>query len=116
MKVFRFDADASRLINQHGSVNLTMVRILRSEGAIQIAYMYLGPNGIVGYHQAVTAQLFLVVQGAGWVTGADRVKHPIQAHQAAFWEAGEWHEAGTDEGMVVIVIEGDGVNPKAFVL
>jgi hypothetical protein len=32
---------------------------------------------------------------------------PIEAGQAAFWERGDYHEAGTDRGMVAIVVEGD---------
>jgi hypothetical protein len=35
--------------------------------------------------------------------GAERV--PIRAGQAAFWEPGERHEAGTEVGMTAIVVE-----------
>jgi hypothetical protein len=29
----------------------------------------------------------------------------IQAGQGAYWEDGEWHEAGTETGMIAIIIE-----------
>jgi quercetin dioxygenase-like cupin family protein len=68
--------------------------------------MRLGPGGVVGYHRAASHQLF-AVEGEGWVRGAGPDRIPIQAGQAALWESGEEHEAGTDTGMVAIVVEGD---------
>jgi mannose-6-phosphate isomerase-like protein (cupin superfamily) len=79
--------------------------------------VFLGPNGFVGRHPTVKPQLFLVVRGVGWVradsperAGSDeRVR--IIPGQAAYWEAGEWHESGSVTGMVAIVIEGEGLSP-----
>lgn len=31
-----------------------------------------------------------------------------------FWDKNEWHEAGTNIGLVAIVIEGDLMNPSGF--
>jgi len=60
-------------------------------------------------------QLFLVVEGEGWVRGKDDSKPvPISAGQAAFWEAGEGHESGSEEGMVAMVIEGEKLNPESY--
>jgi len=67
--------------------------------------MYLGPDGVLGRHRAVVAQLFCVVSGEGTVSGGDDILFPIQAGQAALWEPGEHHEASTRSGMVVMVIE-----------
>ena len=73
--------------------------------------MHLGPGGLVGLHQAEPAQLFLVVQGSGWVRSGELAAVPISAGQAAFWESGEWHSAGSDAGMTAIVVEGESLNP-----
>lgn len=60
----------------------------------------------MGYHPAGTYQLFAVVDGDGWVRAeGDRVA--IRAGEAAFWEPGEEHGAGTDTGMVAIIVESD---------
>jgi quercetin dioxygenase-like cupin family protein len=113
MKLFRFDAETGKTIDRYGSINAVISRVTRAAGSAQIGCIHLGENGLVGYHQAVIPQLFLVVQGAGWVTGGDRVKIPIKAGQAAFWTAGEWHESGTEKGMTAIVIEAEQLEPAA---
>ena len=66
---------------------------------------------MIGYHPATVSQLFLVVQGEGWVRGETTSKIQIKAGQAAYWEKDEWHEAGTKSGMIVIIIEGMNVDP-----
>ena len=51
--------------------------------------------------------LLAVVDGRGWVSGADGEPHAVAAGQAAFWEAGEEHETWTDEGLTAMVIESE---------
>ncbi len=55
--------------------------------------------------------LLAVVDGAGWVRGADREPRPIGAGEAVYWEAGEEHETWTDDGLVAIVIESEELRP-----
>jgi mannose-6-phosphate isomerase-like protein (cupin superfamily) len=76
--------------------------------------MYLGPNGTLGRHPAVVAQLFCVVNGEGTVSGGDEVSFPIRTGQAALWESGEHHEASTNSGMVVMIFEVEAfIEPEA---
>jgi hypothetical protein len=121
VKLYRFDASAGHPITAFGSDNVIMSGIQRvANGALQIGCMYIGTRGVVGSHQATTRQLFLVVEGAGWVRGegldgSDGARrHPVTPGQAAFWEAGEWHESGSDFGMTAIVLEGEGIDPGQF--
>ncbi len=111
MRIFRCDETTGHPISQFGSVNVMISGVVRTDGSLQIGRMQLGPGGIVGYHQAVGAQLFLVVEGEGWVRGEGPERHTIRAGQAAFWENGEGHESGTEQGMVAIVIEGEALDP-----
>jgi quercetin dioxygenase-like cupin family protein len=123
MEVFHFEKEVGRKIHQYDS-NFFMSRLGKESengkrqnyttGDISIGCMYLEKDGVVGYHQATVPQLFLVVQGDGWVRGKDKERLPIKAGQAAFWEAGEWHESGTDTGMVVIVVESENIHPQPF--
>jgi len=70
----------------------------------------LGAGGSVGFHQATAPQLFAVVDGSGWIaSGQARDREPISAGVAVVWDEGEWHEVGTDDGLVAIVVEGAGV-------
>ncbi|MBL8076711.1 MAG: hypothetical protein JNM55_02015 [Anaerolineales bacterium] len=111
MKIYNFDLEYGEKIEKFNS-NFIFSKIIRFHAEVNVSCFYLDPNGIVGYHQAVTPQLFLVVQGNGWVRDQTSGKLPIHQYQAAFWNKDEWHEAGTDTGLVAIVLEGDLVNPS----
>lgn len=114
MRLFRFDDGVGRPIEQFGSSHLLLTPIQRTPGELQIVCMHLGRGGLVGHHQADPSQLFLVVQGAGWVRSGELAAVPIRAGQAAFWESGEWHSSGTDTGMTAIVLEGESLDPGQF--
>lgn len=112
MKIFGFDQARGTHIDRHGS-DFVIARLAHPAG-LHVACMYLGPGDLVGHHPASTAQLFIVVQGQGWVQGEDRQRVPIETGEAVFWEPGERHGAGTETGMTAIVVEGDvlGGNPQ----
>jgi quercetin dioxygenase-like cupin family protein len=106
MRLYRFDGAVGRAISQFGSVGLTITPIARLGEGAQVIAMWIEPGGQAGAHDAVGPQLFLVIQGAGWVEGADGARTPIRAGQAAYWEDGERHAAGSSSGMGALVIEG----------
>ena len=110
MKVFRFDAEVGRRVEQFGSTQVILARAARLSGQAQVSCMYIGPGGMVGYHLATTPQLFLVVQGEGWVRGESTERVPIHPGEAAFWDAGEGHASGSAFGMTAIVVESEGIN------
>ncbi|MGZ9587161.1 cupin domain-containing protein [Paenibacillus marinisediminis] len=115
MKLFRFDEDAGKSITAYNSSNLIMSKILfNEEGTLiyHVGCMHIGAGGSVGRHPASTDQLFLVVSGEGWVQAMENPPVPISSGYAAFWEQGEWHESGSESGMTVIVIEGNGIKPN----
>ncbi|MEJ2598899.1 MAG: hypothetical protein P8Z00_11240 [Anaerolineales bacterium] len=111
MKILRFDAEVGRQIEQFGSVQVSLAGIARLSGKAQVSCMHIGPGGRVGYHPAAAAQLFLVVQGDGWVQGETAEQAPIHAGQGALWKAGEEHASGSAVGMTAIVIESEGLSP-----
>lgn len=111
MRRYAFDADAGRPITDFSSVGLIITPIMRGAGAIQVVAMWLAPGGAIGRHPASGAQLFLVTQGEGWVEGGDGLRREIHAGQAASWDDGESHAAGSDVGMAALVIEGDALDP-----
>ncbi len=105
MKIYRFDRGATKEINSDGNRNVALTPVADEVAGAFIAVLYVEPMGILGYHQALSDQLFMVLQGSGWVTGSDRKRTAIEAGQAAFWQDGEWHESGSEAGMTVVVIE-----------
>jgi quercetin dioxygenase-like cupin family protein len=111
MKLFRFDPEVGKTIHQYNSSGFILSKILQLPDEAVIHCGYLHPDGVIGYHQATVPQLFLVVQGEGWVSGEPSRRTPIEAGQAAYWDQEEWHESGTETGMTVIIIEGANLEP-----
>jgi quercetin dioxygenase-like cupin family protein len=114
MRTFSFGPEAGRHVDRYGS-DFRLSRLVHTAG-IHVACMYLAPGGLVGYHPAGKYQLFAVIEGDGWVRGEGAERVPIRVGQAAFWEPGERHEAGTAVGMTAIVVETEalGGDPAAI--
>jgi len=110
VRLIRFDATAGRRIDRYES-EFTLSPLTAPGERFKAACFHLPPGGVVGFHEATVPQLFCVVSGSGWVTGADQQRVHVAPFEAAFWEAGEWHESGTDEGMTAVVLEGELVEP-----
>lgn len=106
MEMINFNRQTAKAITRYSSHEVVYQRIAAEIPDALIGIMTLDPGGLVGYHRALLDQLFLVVQGSGWVAGADRQRREITAGQAAFWREGEWHESGSEGGMIVVIIEG----------
>jgi len=110
MKIFRFDPEVGRSIDQYNSTGFIISKVVHLFDEAFLNCAYLNANGVIGYHQVTIPQLFLVVQGDGWVRGESPERTPIKAGQAVYWDKGEWHESGTETGMTVIIIEGDNID------
>lgn len=110
MKRYRFDVTTAKAVTQYGSTQVNITHLVKGLNG-SVVCMHVGNGGVIGYHQAVENQLFLVVQGSGWVRGTEEKRFPITAGEAAFWTAGEFHESGSDNGMMVIIVEGKGLEP-----
>lgn len=104
MEIIRFGQERARPISVFGS-NFEMARVHAAGGELFVGAMYIPAGGLVGYHPATCSQLFMVVQGSGWVRAGDGKRLPVAAGDAALWQKGEKHEAGSDDGMNVIVVE-----------
>ena len=106
MKIFDFSEKVGKKISAFQS-NFIMSKILNYKGNVHIGAMHLRENGIIGYHEAVVSQLLLIVDGDGYVCGADKEKVKVEAGQAVFWKKGEFHETCTENGLIAIVIESE---------
>jgi quercetin dioxygenase-like cupin family protein len=113
VETLRFGPEHGRTIGAYGSEGVTMSPLTEPLplGAVQAACFRLAPGGRIGRHPASVPQLLAVVAGSGWASGADGVPQPLGAGDAVFWEAGEEHETGTDDGLTAIVLEGESVLP-----
>jgi quercetin dioxygenase-like cupin family protein len=111
MKIFRFDPEVGKEIEQFGSGKAIISRIVHLSDEAVINCAFIRPHGKLGYHQAAVPQLFLLVQGEGWIRGETDEKLAVREGQAIFWERGEWHETGTETGMTAVIIESIHMEP-----
>jgi quercetin dioxygenase-like cupin family protein len=102
--VRRIELAGEREATARGTAN---ARVKRLAAEAHVVLIEIGAGGVVGRHPAVGAQLFAVVRGAGWVSGADGEREAISAGEAVLWEPGEEHESGSPEGMTVLVVEAE---------
>jgi quercetin dioxygenase-like cupin family protein len=63
------------------------------------------PGGVIGRHPTPLWQLFLVVSGSGWVTGASGDRRTLRPGEAALWSPGEDHASGSDDGLTAVVVQ-----------
>ena len=111
MQVLRFPLEDAAPIDRFESQHAMVNPLSRVHGDGAVAVIRLGAGGVVGRHPTVRTQLFVVVEGAGVVSGDDGADVPIEQGQAALWRAGESHESRSDSGMTAVVIEIDEVQP-----
>jgi quercetin dioxygenase-like cupin family protein len=115
MRVVDFGPDSGWSIDAFASEGFTFTPLTEPDIArgapFQAACIRLDPGGRIGRHPATVPQILAVVEGTGWVSGADGEPHAVATGQAAYIEADEEHETWTDDGMTAIVIESESLLP-----
>jgi quercetin dioxygenase-like cupin family protein len=114
MKVFRYGIDVSQPMEKYQSKSISYSRIIQTIDPSSIGCIYIKPKGTLGYHEAPAPQLFLVVQGEGWVRGDTPDRTNVTTGDAVYWEKEEGHESGSDSGMNAIIIQSETLNPSSF--
>ncbi len=92
----------------YGSTGASLVRaalVEQPQDGFGVDVVRLEPGGAIGRHPTRLWQLFLVVSGSGWVSGADGDRRGVAAGEAAVWEPGEEHASGTDTGLTAVVVQ-----------
>lgn len=105
MHILDLDDSRARSIDRFESIAASHLGVARIAGRGGLSLILVGPGGVLGRHPAVAQQLFFVVDGSGWVSGADDQRVGIRAGQAALWDAGEDHGSGSGEGLMAVVLE-----------
>ena len=96
-----------RKITNFNSKDVLLYPLLIKNSPSHVVTMNIEPNGVIGLHQAMTNQLFIVLQGTGWVRGQSDELIPIKEKDWIFWSKDEWHETRSEFGMLALVIESD---------
>jgi quercetin dioxygenase-like cupin family protein len=75
------------------------------DGQSHVHWLEFEPGGQIGEHPTGFGQLFIVLEGAGWVAGSDGRRIGVGEGQAAYFERGEMHSKGTECGMKVLMVQ-----------
>ena len=106
MRIINFSHLEDRPAIDIYSKNVSMIPILNSVEEIQFIVMNVKPNGVIRMHKATADQLFIVAKGEGWIRNETSGKIILKEGECVYWQEGEDHESGSDDGMVVYVLEG----------
>lgn len=99
---------SARQLSAHGSSGAELLRaalVQEPQDGFAVDVVRLAAGGSIGRHPTPLWQLFLVVSGRGWVSGASGDRRPLRAGEAALWAPGEDHASGTVEGLTAVVVQ-----------
>jgi quercetin dioxygenase-like cupin family protein len=115
MKFYKINEENAKQVTQYNS-NFLMNSFMHLNCELRISVMTLGENGIIGFHQTTTPQLLYLLEGEGVVCNEEKKYYSIQKGIAVFWNAGEWHETKSKQGLVALIIEGFNINEESILL
>ncbi len=107
------DLSEPRPVSDYASKGAHWTAVGQSSEQAHVGVVRLEPSGGLGLHAGSMDQLFMVVEGEGWVSGADGKRIDIGTGDAVFWPAGEQHQSGTDSGMSVVIVQSAGFKFEA---
>jgi quercetin dioxygenase-like cupin family protein len=107
MKILRFDeSDAEDIGPRPFAVQgVSGVHVGEGGGEAHAYVMHFGPGGLIGPHEARFGQLFVALDGSGWVAGADGERRALVRGEAAFIARGEVHSKGSDSGLTALMVQ-----------
>ncbi len=111
MRIYRFDPEVGQEDEQFGSVKAIIARVLQLDDRAEINAVYIHPDERISVQQVMTQQLFLLVDGEGWVKHEVSEKKTVRQGQAVFYGESELPELGTESGMTAVIIGNIVIDP-----
>jgi quercetin dioxygenase-like cupin family protein len=110
IRLFRFNASQAKPIEAYASSGASSCEIAHGQGCSHIYVVRFKPGGVIGPHPAGFDQVFLAVQGSGWIAGTDGIRQEVQEESGAFIPVGEHHSKGSKTGMLAVMIQASQFN------
>ena len=107
MEIIKFGKEIAQEISNYNSVSAFYSKLMKTTSPTNIGFINIEQGGMVGYHQAPVPQLFLVIDGEGWIEGEDKKRKAIKSGQGVFWAKGEGHISGTETGLTALVLQSE---------
>jgi quercetin dioxygenase-like cupin family protein len=92
-------------ITSYDSRGASARRVADGSGEAHAYVVRFEPGGVIGRHEAGFAQLFIVLEGGGWVAGDDDRRVAIAAGDIVMFDRGEHHAKGSESGMLVVMVQ-----------
>jgi quercetin dioxygenase-like cupin family protein len=105
MHLLSFGPKHGTPITGYHSHGASAVPLGSGRGESHVYCIYLGPGGEIGPHEAGFDQLFLILAGSGWVSGADGVRKELRDGEGALIARGEIHAKGSTSGLTAIMVQ-----------
>jgi quercetin dioxygenase-like cupin family protein len=86
----------------HGA---SAARLVFGAGEAHAYLLHFDAGGAIGRHEAGYGQLFVVVEGRGWVFGQDDVRTDVSAGDVVLFQRGEHHDKGSETGMTAVMVQ-----------
>ncbi|TSI05768.1 cupin [Lysinibacillus sp. BW-2-10] len=74
MEILKLGKEVSKEIGNYNSVAAFYSKLMRTDSPTNIGFISIEQGGFVGYHKAPVPQLFIVVEGEGWIEGEDDIR------------------------------------------
>jgi quercetin dioxygenase-like cupin family protein len=88
-----------------GSRDAGAAELAAGSGDAHIHVVHIAAGGEIGPHVAGFGQLFLCVEGSGWVAAADGDHVSIARGQVAYIARGERHSKDSVDGLRALIIQ-----------
>lgn len=107
MQILKFGKEEAKAVLNYDSIFTSYLKIIKTEDPASIGFMYVKENGLIGRHEAPIPQLFIVIEGEGWVQGEGEETVEIKTGEAVLWAKGESHVCGSSKGLRAVVIQSE---------
>ena len=108
---YRFDNEVAVAITTYSSQLASAVHLASGNGETHVYAVHFEAGGEIGEHVAGFDQLFVVVEGSGWVKAGPHV-HAVGVGDVVRLERGESHAKGSETGMSAIMVQIFDMNPE----
>jgi quercetin dioxygenase-like cupin family protein len=96
--------DLETIVTQEAH-DASAARLVHGGGEAHAYLLHFDAGGAIGRHEAGYGQLFVVVEGSGWVSGQDDVRIDVSAGAVVLFQRGEHHDKGSDTGMTAVMVQ-----------
>jgi quercetin dioxygenase-like cupin family protein len=105
VRILTLGAAAVEPIGEYASRGARSGELARGVGDAHVHLVRLEAGGEIGPHRTGFGQLWVVLDGTGWVSDSNDVRTPIAAGQMAYFPRGTRHAKGAFSALVALMVQ-----------